>query len=116
ARGWAGRRRGRSVRGAGGGVLARGYPSASMDEIAGLADVSKPMLYAYFGSKEGLYVAYVDRTGRELLDRLAGATTPSDQPSVRLGAGVLEVLAVIAGDRGGWQGVVGQMTAVGPGV
>jgi AcrR family transcriptional regulator len=48
-------------------VFAReGYYSASMDEIASLADVSKPMLYAYFDSKEGLYVAYVDRTGREL--------------------------------------------------
>ena len=41
-------------------VFARhGYHSASMDEIAELGGVSKPMLYAYFGSKEGLYVAYV---------------------------------------------------------
>src|SRR5205823_9229599 len=50
-----------------------GYHSASMDEIAERAGVSKPMLYAYFGSKEGLYVAYVNRTGRELLARLSGA-------------------------------------------
>ena len=27
-----------------------------MDRIADLAGVSKPMLYAYFGSKQGLYV------------------------------------------------------------
>src|ERR1039458_2381765 len=39
-----------------------GYERASMDRIASLAGVSKPMLYAYFGSKEGLYVAYVERT------------------------------------------------------
>ena len=36
-----------------------GYHAASMDEIARAAGISKPMLYNYFGSKEGLYVAYV---------------------------------------------------------
>ncbi len=41
-----------------------GYHAASMDEIAAAAGVSKPMLYAYFGSKEGLYVAYIDRDRR----------------------------------------------------
>ena len=39
-------------------VFARaGYHSASMDEIAARAEISKPMLYTYFGSMEGLYVA-----------------------------------------------------------
>ncbi len=40
-----------------------GYHSASMDEIARLGDFSKPMVYSYFGSKGGLYVAYIERTG-----------------------------------------------------
>src|SRR5690242_150972 len=103
-----------SILDAAGQVFARGYHGASMDEIAGLADVSKPMLYAYFGSKEGLYVAYVDRTGRELLDRLAGATTPDDQPSVRLRAGILEFLAFIEEHRDGWQVLFGELTSIGP--
>jgi AcrR family transcriptional regulator len=72
------------------------------------------MLYAYFGSKEGLYVAYVDRTGRELLDRLVGATTPDDQPSVRLRAGVLEFLAFVEEYRDGWQVLFGELTSIGP--
>jgi len=57
-----------------------GYERASMDRIASRAGVSKPMLYAYFGSKEGLYVAYVERTGGELVRRLvrAGRTDPGD--------------------------------------
>ena len=50
-----------------------GYERASMDRIADLAGVSKPMLYAYFGSKEGLYVAYIERTGGELVQRLVAA-------------------------------------------
>jgi AcrR family transcriptional regulator len=108
------RDREQSILDAAGQVFARGYHGAPMDEIAGLADVSKPMLYAYFGSKEGLYVAYVDRTGRELLDRLAGATTPSDQPTVRLRAGILEFLAFIEEHRDGWQVLFGELTSMGP--
>lgn len=108
------RDREQSILDAAGQVFARGYHAASMDEIAGLADVSKPMLYAYFGSKEGLYIAYVDRTGRELLDRLAGATTPDDQPSVRLRAGILEFFAFIEQYRDGWQVLFGELTSIGP--
>lgn len=36
-----------------------GYDPASMDEIAELAGVSKQTMYAYFESKEGLFVAVI---------------------------------------------------------
>ena len=44
----------------------RGYQAASMDEIADLVGVSKPMLYAYFGSKDGLLLACIRRARAEL--------------------------------------------------
>src|ERR1700744_4502947 len=103
-----------SIRDAAGQVFAGGYHGSSMDEIAGLADVSKPMLYAYFGYKEGLYVAYVDRTGRELRDRLAGATPPGGQASGRLRAGAPELLAFIEEHRDGWPVLFGELTSMGP--
>lgn len=60
----------------------RGYQATSMDEIAERCGVSKPMLYEYFGSKDGLLVACVGRSKAELLDvtqkAMAGATTPED--------------------------------------
>ncbi|MGW5412538.1 TetR/AcrR family transcriptional regulator [Actinomadura geliboluensis] len=60
----------------------RGYQGTSMDEIADRCGVSKPMLYEYFGSKDGLLVACVSRSKAELLDvtqkAMAGATTPED--------------------------------------
>ncbi|WP_225992469.1 TetR/AcrR family transcriptional regulator [Actinomadura montaniterrae] len=60
----------------------RGYQGTSMDEIAERCGVSKPMLYEYFGSKDGLLVACVSRSKAELLDvtqkAMAGATTPED--------------------------------------
>ncbi len=86
-----------------GAVFARGgYHTASMDEIAQLADVSKPMLYAYFGSKEGLYVAYIDREGNELLDRLVNAGAPGMRPVDLLRARILEFLRFVEEHRDGW--------------
>jgi AcrR family transcriptional regulator len=85
-------------------VFAReGYHPASMDEIASPTDVSKPMLYAYFGSKEGLYVAYVDRTGRELVTRLESAATVDLRPVERLRPRIIEFLTFVEEHRDGWR-------------
>ncbi len=57
----------------------RGYQDASMDEIARRVGVTKPMLYAYFGSKEGLLVATIARVREDMtaavVESLAGAET-----------------------------------------
>jgi AcrR family transcriptional regulator len=82
---------------------ARGYHAASMEEIAAQADVTKPLVYAYFGSKESLYVAYIERSGRELLDRMRAATDPGAPPMERLRAGILEFLGFVEERRDGWQ-------------
>ncbi len=82
-------------------VFARdGYHSASMDEIAQRADVSKPMLYAYFGSKEGLYVAYIDVAGRELVSRLQQTFHQRSTVSVRARVG--DFLKFVEQHRDGW--------------
>jgi AcrR family transcriptional regulator len=61
---------------------ARGYAATSMDEVAERCGVSKPMIYEYFGSKEGLLVACIARSRAELFDvthkAMAGATDPKD--------------------------------------
>jgi AcrR family transcriptional regulator len=96
-------------------VFARGgYHSGSMDEIAELADVSKPMLYAYFGSKEGLYLAYIDRTGRELLERLVAAAAREHDPAVRVRARIAEFLAFVEEHRDGWRVLFREMTSTAP--
>ena len=60
----------------------RGYRATSMDEIAERCGVSKPMLYEYFGSKDGLLLACVARSQAELHEvtqkAVAGATEPRD--------------------------------------
>lgn len=65
----------------------RGYVATSMDEIADRVGVSKPMLYEYFSSKEGLLLAAI----REARAELRGATeqavvgASSGREALRLG-------------------------------
>ena len=74
-----------------------------MDEIADCAGVSKPMVYAYFGSKEGLYMAYIERAGGELLERLVAARSPDPTPGARLRARITEFLAFVEEHGDGWR-------------
>jgi len=91
-----------------------GYHSASMAEIARLADVSKPMVYAYFGSKEELYVAYINRMGRELLDRLMRSIGEHQPPIARLRTRVDEFLAFVEENRDGWRVLFTEMSSSRP--
>jgi AcrR family transcriptional regulator len=85
-------------------VFARaGYESAPMDEIADRAGVSKPMLYTYFGSKEGLYLAYIERAGGELLERLVGAKPVDRSPASMLRARITEFLSFVEEHGDGWR-------------
>jgi AcrR family transcriptional regulator len=91
-----------------------GYERASMDRIAQLAEISKPMLYAYFGSKEGLYVAYIERTGADLVARLVRADRPHAPHSVRLRALTAEFFSFVAEHRDGWTVLFMEMNASRP--
>jgi AcrR family transcriptional regulator len=92
----------------------RGYHLASMDDIAHLAQVSKPMLYTYFGSKEGLYVAYIQRTGRELLDRLVAVAQRDRPPMPSLRFRIGEFLAFVEEHQDGWRVLFGEANSNGP--
>ncbi len=87
-----------------------GYERASMDRIAARADLSKPMLYAYFGSKEGLYSAYIELTGGELVDRLVAADRAADRPD-RIRAVTAEFLAFVSEQGDGWRVLFAEMNA-----
>ncbi len=61
----------------------QGYLATSMDEIAERCGVSKPMLYEYFGSKEGLLIGCIHRARAELREKTAQAiAVPSAQEEV----------------------------------
>ena len=98
-----------------GAIFARaGYHSASMDEIADAAGVSKPMLYAYFSSKEGLYLAYIKRAGGQLLQRLVSARAPHDSASALLRARITEFLSFVEEHGDGWKVLFGEVGSTRP--
>jgi AcrR family transcriptional regulator len=98
-----------------GAIFARaGYHSASMDEIADGVGVSKPMLYTYFGSKEGLYLAYIRRAGGQLLDRLVSARAPQDSASALLRARITEFLSFVEEHGDGWKVLFGEVGSTRP--
>ncbi|MER7079911.1 transcriptional regulator, TetR family [Saccharopolyspora kobensis] len=59
---------------------ADGYQATSMDDIAARVGLSKPMLYEYFGSKEGLLLACLKRCKRELIEASTVAAAGADTP------------------------------------
>lgn len=81
---------------------ADGYNATSMDEIAAGVGITKPMLYAYFGSKQGLYLAYIRQAAERLFERLLSAA-PADLPvDERLVLGLEAFLAFVDERRDGW--------------
>jgi len=67
----------------------RGYDAVSMQDIAVRCGISKPMVYAYFGSKEGIYLACIERARRDLYDSVLRAVGQSKKPDERLWLGTL---------------------------
>lgn len=60
-----------------------GFHAANMDIIAERCGITKPLLYRYFGSKRGLYLAVLKTISREIVDRLEALTAIRD-PEERL--------------------------------
>lgn len=80
----------------------RGYHAASMDEIAEIADISKPLLYRYYGSKDGLYLALVERAGRHLMEGIELIRGEPD-PVKRLDLATVGLLSFVDRYRDFWQ-------------
>jgi AcrR family transcriptional regulator len=80
----------------------RGYAAVKMDEIAAAVGVTKPLLYNYFGNKERLYIACMERAGDSLINTIAEAVGKSANPSDALGAGVRAFFSFLDSDRAAW--------------
>jgi AcrR family transcriptional regulator len=80
----------------------RGYHEASMDEIAAEVGVSKPMLYAYFDSKEGLFTACVEKGSRELRAEVREAALGAATPEEALYAGLVAVMRFVEENEELW--------------
>jgi len=80
----------------------RGYMAASMDEIAELAGVSKPLVYLYLNSKDDLFTACIRREAQALTEAVRSGVR-TDQPADRqLWDGLLAFFTHTAQNPDGW--------------
>ncbi|XTZ13590.1 TetR/AcrR family transcriptional regulator [Micromonospora echinospora] len=80
----------------------RGFHAASMDEIAEDAGISKPMVYAYLGTKEELFIACLHREGTRMVEAIAGAAAPDLPADERLWRGLRAFFGFVGAHRDGW--------------
>jgi AcrR family transcriptional regulator len=80
----------------------RGYRAASMDEIAELAGVSKPLVYLYLSSKEELFTACIRRESEALIAAVQARAEPGLPADRQLWAGLGAFFTHTAENPDGW--------------
>ncbi|MET7696968.1 TetR/AcrR family transcriptional regulator [Streptomyces sp. NPDC005485] len=80
----------------------RGYRAASMDEIAELAGVSKPLVYLYLNSKEDLFTACIRREAAALTAAVRAGVQPGLPADRQLWEGLRAFFTHTAHNPDGW--------------
>ncbi len=92
----------------------RGYHAATMDEIAEVAGVSKPMVYLYLGSKEELFAACIRREAGRLMERITSAVAAEDSLESRLASGLEAFFSYVADHADSWRVLYHRARTLGP--
>ena len=79
-----------------------GYHETSMDAIAAEAQISKPMLYLYYGSKEDLFGACLDRELGRFVDAVRADINFAQSPKDLLGNAIGSFMRYIDSNRASW--------------
>lgn len=82
---------------------AHGFAAVTMDDVAADAGVTKPLLYAYFGNKERLYLACLERAGEAMFATVGAAVSHADSPADALRRGLHAFFAFVDEDRDAWR-------------
>src|SRR6201987_4238099 len=79
-----------------------GYHETSMDTIAAAAEISKPMLYLYYGSKEDLFGACLNRELSRFIDAVRADIDFAKSPKDLLRNTIVSFLRYIDANRASW--------------
>lgn len=82
---------------------AHGYAAVTMEDVAAAAGVTKPLLYAYFGNKERLYLACMEPAGEAMVATVTDAVAAADGPADALRRGLRAFFAFVDEDRDAWR-------------
>lgn len=81
---------------------AHGFHTASMDEISETAGISKPMLYAYLGAKDELFVACIRREATRLIEEIGTAVQAGLRPEEQLWRGLRVFFEYVQRNQAAW--------------
>src|SRR3954452_12665928 len=79
-----------------------GFHGVSVDEVALAAGVTKPIVYSYFGSKEGLFIACAEYAAERLAAALERSAEHHQDAEERMWHGCVEVFRFIEEHRAAW--------------
>lgn len=80
-----------------------GYHNASMDEVSEVAGVSKPMIYAYLGSKEDLFAACIRREANLLIEAIVAGIDAELPPDMQLWMGLRSFFEFVGANKQSWR-------------
>src|SRR5688572_13526765 len=92
----------------------RGFHAANMDEIAELSGVSKPMVYAYHGTKEELFLACLRREQERLTEKIISAADSTLPPDEQMWRGIKGFFDYVGAHRDGWSVLYRQARSLEP--
>lgn len=93
----------------------RGYQGTSMDDIAAEVGVSKPLIYQYYGSKDGLFLACLSRLRAQLLEAVSDAVLAAADAEAAMYAGFVAWFEFLDEHPRAWAVIVDEgMLAAGP--
>ena len=81
----------------------KGYHDASMNDIADLAGITKPVVYQHFASKRTLYLALVEEVGNRMINTIAKATSDASDGRTQAERGTIAFFRWVSEDRHGFR-------------
>lgn len=81
----------------------RGFGAVTMDDVAARVGVTKPLLYTYFGNKDRLYLACMERAGEAMIGAIAQAVGAAADHADALRDGLRAFFAFVDDDRDAWR-------------
>ena len=81
----------------------RGFASVTMDDVAGAVGVTKPLLYSYWGNKDTLFLACMERSSEALFAAVLEAVRAAPDAPSAVRAAIRAFFAFVDGDRDAWR-------------
>jgi AcrR family transcriptional regulator len=86
---------------------AQGYQGTSIEDIATSAGVTRPMIYLYFRSKDGIYLACLKRARARMEESIVKASTAAQTPREQLASGMDAYLQFVESGGVAWEVLFG---------